>query len=138
MPVWWRSIPLLPAICLLALFFVGPILWAFYGSFTNMALTGPHAQSVDFVGLDNFAYLLTRPSFHLVIFQSCLFAVTAVIMKAFIGFILAHLMHNIRGSNERIWRGLLLVPWVIPLSLSTLTWWWLFDPEVSFQEVLVG
>ncbi len=84
-----------------------------------------------FVGLDNFAFLLTRHSFQLVIFQSCLFAITAVVMKAVIGFIVAHLMHNIRGRNQRIWRGLLLVPWVIPLALSTLTWWWLFDPSYS-------
>ena len=65
------------------------------------------------------------------IFQSCLFAVTAVIFKALFGFILAHLMHNIPGKNQRIWRGLLLVPWVIPLALSTLTWWWMFDPSYS-------
>jgi len=85
----------------------------------------------NFVGFDNFAFMLSRPSFQLVIFQSCFFAVTAVILKAFLGFVLAHLMHNIRGRNERVWRGLLLVPWVIPLSLSTLTWWWLFDPSYS-------
>jgi multiple sugar transport system permease protein len=66
-----------------------------------------------------------------VIFQSCLFAITAVVLKALIGFILAHLMHNIPGKNQRIWRGLLLVPWVIPLALSTLTWWWMFDPSYS-------
>lgn len=93
----------------------------------------------NFVGLDNFAFMLSRPSFQLVIFQSVLFAVTAVILKAFLGFVLAHLMHNIRGRNERVWRGLLLVPWVIPLSLSTLTWWWLFDPSYSaFNWTLKG
>jgi multiple sugar transport system permease protein len=48
-----------------------------------------------------------------------------------IGFTLANLMHNIPGTNQRIWRGLLLVPWVIPLALSTLTWWWMFDPSYS-------
>ncbi len=65
------------------------------------------------------------------IFQSCLFAITAVVCKALIGFVLAHLMHNIHGGKQRIWRGLLLVPWVIPLALSTLTWWWMFDPSYS-------
>jgi multiple sugar transport system permease protein len=40
-------------------------------------------------------------------------------------------MHNLSGTNQRIWRGLLLVPWVIPLALSTLTWWWMFDPSYS-------
>jgi multiple sugar transport system permease protein len=88
-------------------------------------------KMVNFVGFDNFIFLLSRHSFQLVIFQSCLFAITAVIMKALLGFIIAHLMHNIRGKNQRIWRGLLLVPWVIPLALSTLTWWWLFDPSYS-------
>ena len=94
-------------------------------------------KMTQFVGLDNFAFLLKRNTFQLVIFQSCFFAVSAVILKAMIGFMLAHLMHNIPGSNQRIWRGLLLVPWVIPLALSTLGWWWLFDPSYSaFNWVL--
>ena len=102
-----------------------------YPTFYAIFLSLLDRKMVKFVGLDNFIFLLQRPSFHLVIFQSCLFAITAVIMKALLGFILAHLMHNIRGKNQRIWRGLLLVPWVIPLALSTLTWWWLFDPSYS-------
>ena len=103
---------------------VYPTFYAIYLSMLNRRMT-------EFVGLDNFAFMLSRDSFQLVVFQSVLFAVTAVVMKATLGFILAHLMHNIRGANQRIWRGLLLVPWVIPLALSTLTWFWLFDPSYS-------
>jgi len=102
-----------------------------YPTFYAVFLSMLDRRMNNFVGFDNFAFMLSRPSFQLVIFQSVLFAVTAVILKAFLGFVLAHLMHNIRGRNERVWRGLLLVPWVIPLSLSTLTWWWLFDPSYS-------
>ena len=102
-----------------------------YPTFYAIFLSMLDRKMENFVGLNNFIYLLNRPSFQLVIFQSCLFAVTAVVMKATLGFVLAHLMHNIRGKNQRIWRGLLLVPWVIPLSLSTLSWWWLFDPSYS-------
>src|SRR4029079_8299792 len=98
-----------------------------YPTFYAVFLSMLDRKMNEFVGLDNYIFLLSRPSFQLVIFQSCLFAITAVMLKALIGFVLAHLMHNIRGKNQRIWRGLLLVPWVIPLSLSTLTWWWLFD-----------
>jgi multiple sugar transport system permease protein len=50
---------------------------------------------------------------------------------ALLGFILAHLMHNIPGRKQRVYRGLLLLPWVIPAAMSTLTWWWLFDPSYS-------
>ncbi len=114
----------LPLILLVATFVIYPAFYAIYLSMLNKKMTA-------FVGLDNFAFLLKRHTFQLVIFQSCLFAVTAVVMKAFLGFILAHLMHNIPSGNQKIWRGLLLVPWVIPLALSTLTWWWMFDPSYS-------
>jgi multiple sugar transport system permease protein len=114
----------LPLILLIAGFVVYPAFYALYLSMLNKKMTA-------FVGFGNFAFLLKRHTFQLVIFQSCLFAITAVVAKAVIGFILAHLMHNIPGKNQRIWRGLLLVPWVIPLALSTLTWWWMFDPSYS-------
>ena len=114
----------LPLILLIAGFVIYPAFYAIYLSMLNKKMTA-------FVGFGNFAFLLKRHTFQLVIFQSCLFAVTSVVLKALIGFILAHLMHNIPGTNQRIWRGLLLVPWVIPLALSTLTWWWMFDPSYS-------
>src|SRR4051812_9109439 len=114
----------LPLILLVAAFVIYPAFYAIYLSMLNKKMTA-------FVGLSNFQFLLKRHTFQLVIFQSCLFAVTAVVLKAIIGFVLAHLMHNIPGKNQRVWRGLLLVPWVIPLALSTLTWWWMFDPSYS-------
>jgi multiple sugar transport system permease protein len=114
----------LPLILLVAGFVIYPAFYAIYLSMLNKKMTA-------FVGLNNFAFLLKRNTFQLVIYQSVLFAVTAVVLKAIIGFMLAHLMHNIPGKNQKIWRGLLLVPWVIPLALSTLTWWWMFDPSYS-------
>jgi len=123
------------AMCLPLLAVVGglvvyPTAYAVYLSMLNKKMT-------RFVGLDNFVFLLGRPTFQGVIFQSVLFAVTAVVLKALLGFVLAHLMLNIPGRQQRIWRGLLLVPWVIPLAMSTLGWWWLFDPSYSaFNWVL--
>lgn len=101
-----------------------PTLFGIYLSMLNRRMT-------EFIAFDNFVFLLGRNTFQMVLFQSCMFAVSAVILKALLGFILAHLMHNISGRYERVWRGLLLVPWVIPLSLSTLSWWWLLDPSYS-------
>ena len=63
--------------------------------------------------------------------QSCIFAITAVLFKALIGFIVAHFVHNIPAKGQRKWRGMLLVPWVIPPAMSTLAWLWLFDPSYS-------
>ncbi len=122
----------LPLILLIVGLVIYPAFYAIYLSMLNKHMT-------QFVGLGNFAFLLRRSTFRLVIFQSCLFAITAVFAKALIGFTLAHLMHNLPAANQRIWRGLLLVPWVIPLAISTLGWWWLFDPSYSaFNWILSG
>jgi multiple sugar transport system permease protein len=122
----------LPLILLIFGLVIYPALYAIYLSLLNKRMT-------QFVGLGNFAFLFHRSTFRLVIFQSCLFAISAVLAKALIGFTLAHLMHNLPSKNQRIWRGLLLVPWVIPLAISTLGWWWLFDPSYSaFNWVLSG
>jgi hypothetical protein len=40
-------------------------------------------------------------------------------------------VHNIPAKGQRKWRGMLLVPWVIPGAMSTLAWQWLFDPSYS-------
>jgi multiple sugar transport system permease protein len=114
----------MPLILMIAGLIVYPAIYAIYLSLMDKHLT-------KFVGVGNFAFLFRRDTFRLVIFQSCLFAITAVVLKALTGFILAHLMHNIPGRHQRLWRGLLLVPWVIPLAMSTLTWWWMFDPSYS-------
>ena len=83
------------------------------------------------VGFDNFLFLFGRDTFWMVVRQSVLFAVTAVIFKSIIGFVVAHFVHNIPAKGQRKWRGMLLVPWVIPPAMSTLAWLWLFDPSYS-------
>jgi multiple sugar transport system permease protein len=84
-----------------------------------------------FVGLGNFAFLVSRDSFWMVVYQTCLFAVCAVFFKALIGFALAHVVHNLPTRGQRKWRAMLLVPWVIPPAMSTLAWRLLFDPSFS-------
>ncbi len=101
-----------------------PFVYAIYLSMLNKRMT-------RFIGLDNFSFLLTRETFWAVFWQSVIFAVGAVIAKALIGFILAHVLHALPAKGQRKWRGLLLVPWVIPPAISTLAWWWLFDPSYS-------
>ena len=95
----------------------------------NLAMLNKSMQ--HFVGFDNFTFLFKRNTFWMVVEQSCLFAVTAVMFKAMIGFVVAHFVHNIPDKGQRKWRGMLLVPWVIPPAMSTLAWLWLFDPSYS-------
>ena len=114
----------LPLIAIVAGLIVYPAFYSIYLSMLSKAQT-------KFVGLGNFSFLLTRDVFWMVVEQSAIFAISAVFFKALIGLITAHLVNNLPAKGQRKWRGMLLVPWVIPLALSTLGWWWMFDPTHS-------
>jgi multiple sugar transport system permease protein len=102
-----------------------------YPTFYSLHLATLNKSMKKFVGLGNFEFLFTRETFWLVVESSVVFAVSAVIVKAIMGFIIAHLVHIIPAKGQKKWRGMLLVPWVIPPAMSTLAWLWLFDPSYS-------
>jgi multiple sugar transport system permease protein len=122
----------LPLMVLILTLVAYPAGYAVYLAMLNKGMT-------RFVGFGNFDFLFGRETFWMVVYQSCLFAITAVIFKAIIGFVVAHFVHNIPSKGQRKWRGMLLVPWVIPPAMSTLAWLWLFDPSYSaFNWILAG
>ena len=122
----------LPLILVIALLVLYPALFSIHLAMLNKSME-------HFVGFDNFTFLFTRDTFWMVVKQSVIFAVTAVVFKALIGFCVAHFVHNIPAKGQRKWRGMLLVPWVIPPAMSTLAWLWLFDPSYSaFNWILQG
>src|SRR5215213_9977951 len=114
----------LPLILLILLLVLYPALYSIHLATLNKSME-------RFVGFGNFLFLFKRETFWMVVQQSCIFAITAVVFKAIIGFFVAHFVHNIPAKGQRKWRGMLLVPWVIPPAMSTLAWLWLFDPSYS-------
>ncbi len=83
----------LPLIVVIGGLVAWPAGYAIYLSMLNRRMT-------QFIGFTNFEILLESDSFRMVIFQSMFFAITAVILKALIGFWLAHMLHHIptKGS----------------------------------------
>jgi multiple sugar transport system permease protein len=121
----------LPLILLLTVLVFYPFLYSLHLATLNKSME-------RFVGFGNFLFLFKRETFWMVVQQSCIFAITAVIFKALIGFIVAHFVHVIPNKGQRKWRGMLLVPWVIPPAMSTLAWLWLFDPSYSAFNWILG
>ena len=121
----------LPLIAVIGGLVAWPAFYAMYLATLNRRMT-------TFIGLENFSILLDSETFRMVIWQSCFFAITAVLLKALIGFWLAHMLHHIPTKGQRKWRGMLLVPWVIPPALSTLGWWWMFEPSYSSINWLIN
>ena len=121
------TLAFLLCIPLLALI-IGLIVYPF---FYSLFLSTLNKKETRFVWLANYLFLFTRDTFWMVVRQSMLFTLTAVFFKALIGFIMAHLIDVLPSKRQRLWRGLALIPWVMPPALSTLGWWWLFEPSYS-------
>jgi multiple sugar transport system permease protein len=88
----------LPLILLVALLVLYPALYSIHLATLNKSME-------SFVGFGNFLFLFKRETFWMVVQQSCIFAITAVVFKALIGFVVAHFVHNIPARGQRKWRG---------------------------------
>ena len=118
---YWMVLPLFALIVGLVVY---PFVYSVFLSMMNKAET-------QFVGLKNYVRLINYPTFWLVTYNSFLFTLTAVFFKASLGLALAMILNNLPFSGQRVWRGVSLIPWVMPLALSSMGWWWIFEPTHS-------
>jgi multiple sugar transport system permease protein len=109
-----------------------------YPFFYSIYLSLLNKRETAFVGLANFRYLMTVDTFWMVVRMSFLFTGLAVLWKATLGFTLALVIHTLPQRGQRIWRGLCLIPWVMPLALSSLGWWWIYEPTHSALNWLLA
>jgi len=117
------------AMCLPLLALIGGLVA--YPFFYSIYLSMLNKRETAFIGLENFRYLLTMDTFWMVVRMSFLFTFLAVLWKAVLGFTLAVVIHALPARGQRIWRGISLIPWVMPLALSSLGWWWIYEPTHS-------
>jgi multiple sugar transport system permease protein len=122
---------LTPAALLLALFFMGPALWALASSFTNRALVGIDAANPRFVGLDNYARLLSDPEFGRVILNSIVFVIGSAIIGQFVlGLFLALLLDHAQRRGflaTNLVYGAVLLGWITPVIIAGFLWVAMFD-----------
>ena len=130
-----RSATLALVLCLPLILLLGGLV--LYPFLVSIHLAMLNKSETRFVGLGNYLFLFKRDTFWMVVRQSMLFTVTAVLLKTALGFFLALQINNLPVRRQRLWRGLFLIPWVIPAALSTLGWLWLFEPTLGvFNAVL--
>ena len=82
------------------------------------------------IGLDNFQRLLTSSIFLQTLQNSIVFTALALGLKTVFGMALALLLFRITVF-KRVIRGAVLLPFIVPTALSTLVWWWMFEPLYS-------
>ncbi len=118
---YWMILPLLALV-------IGLVVYPF---FYSIYLTFQDKSGREFVGLSNFKRLVNHSTFWLVVGNSFRFTLIAVFFKAALGLALALILNNLPFGGQRLWRGVCLLPWVMPLALSCFGWWWVFEPTHS-------
>jgi multiple sugar transport system permease protein len=117
---------MLPAAAFLILFLAYPLGLGVWLSFTDARL----GRGGEFVGLENYGFLIDDPTFWLTVFNTILYTTVASTIKFAIGLYLALLL-NERLPFKAIIRAIVLIPFIVPTVLSAIAFWWLFDPQFS-------
>jgi multiple sugar transport system permease protein len=114
---------LAPSLVLLALFVVGPVIWAVFVSFTNQRLTGIEAVAPRFVGTGNYTRLLADDDFWQALGRSAVFVVASGLVGQFVLGLVAALAlarSDVRGKG--MFSALILLALVVPESVAALAW----------------
>lgn len=126
-----------PALAIFLLFFIYPIGYMVYLSFTSWNLISP---TKTFVGLDNYHELFSSDDFVQVMLNTISYTALSVALALLISFFLA-LWLNRQGSRYRFAQGAIFSPYIISLVSVSLLWMWMMDPQyglLNFGLSLVG
>ncbi|MEU8804414.1 sugar ABC transporter permease [Spirillospora sp. NPDC048819] len=128
-----------PALVLVAVFLVFPALWTLYLGATDYRLTGIAASDPRFVGVDNYADVLTDEDFHRSLWLTLQFVVgSAVIGQTVLGFAIAWVLRDRSGPVRRLVEGLVLLAWILPSSVIAFLWIALLDRDGGTLNALLG
>ncbi|HEX6235173.1 MAG TPA: sugar ABC transporter permease [Jiangellaceae bacterium] len=124
---WWLAGP---AFVVLLAVTAYPILLAVYESLFKYRLTDPDAR--EFVGLRNYAIILTDPVWWRAIGVTLLVVVVTVAIELVLGFALAMVMHRALRVLRPAIRTAILIPYAIITVVSAFAWLYAFQLDSGF------
>ena len=134
---WWQTatarrlsfgyLLLAPAALYVMLLVGAPFLFSLWLAVSDANVGEPVAR---FVGLENFRAAWEMDTYWIALRNSVLFLVVAAIFKTLLGTSLAFLLlQNFRG--KKLIRGLVVIPFTLPVAISVLSWKWMYDSQFS-------
>lgn len=122
-----------PAILLLIVFFLIPVLLAFALAFTNARLISP--RPAEFIGFENFTFLFSDPVFWASLRNTLIFGIFVVPLQAGLALALALLVNaKVRGTN--FFRTVYFLPVVTSMVVVSLLWRFMYQPDGLVNQVL--
>ena len=127
----WRL--LAPALVLETALVLGPLLIAVYYSLHNVRFF----QIRRFIGLDNYARVLTSPDVLNALWVTAVFSAFALVLTFVLGFALAVWLER-DGRFATLMRAVVLVPYMIAMLVGSMLLKWLFSQEAGLSTLALG
>jgi multiple sugar transport system permease protein len=119
--------PLAPAALYVLLLVGAPFLFSLYLAVSDANVGDPVA---NFIGLENFRAAWEMDTYWIALQNSVVFFVVAAILKSLLGTSLAFLLLQ-EFPGKKLIRGLVVIPFTLPIAISVLAWKWMYDSQFS-------
>ncbi len=130
-------LPLAPALVLIAVFMVGPVLWSVWIAFTNETLTGSASVNSHFTGLDNFTRLFGDDAFTGSLVRTLVFVLfSAVLGQNVLGLLIALVLRGKNRVVRGVVNGVVIAAWVVPEVVAAACWFSFLDEKGTLNSVL--
>lgn len=118
---------LLPAVILVFVTIIFPIVLAFFLSFNKATITGM-GISANFTGLSNYTYVFKYPLFWESLRTTSYFTFVSLSIELVLGTLIALLLNKDFIGNK-ILRAIVLLPWAVPTVVNARMWQWILAGE---------
>jgi len=118
---------LAPAALYVLLLVGAPFVFSLYLAVSDANVGDPVAT---FIGLENFRSALEMDVFWTALRNSVVFLVVAAVFKSLLGTSLAFLLLQ-DFPGKKLIRGLVVIPFTLPIAISVLAWKWMYDSQFS-------
>ena len=123
---------LLPALALLSLFFLYPLINVFWMSFHKWPVFG----KPKWLGLDNFYFVLTEPNFWMALKFTLYYTLTVTPMLFIVAFVSA-LICNAKMFGTTLFRSMYFLPVVMSFATASFIWIWLYSEMYGVLVYLI-
>jgi multiple sugar transport system permease protein len=125
---------IMPAVILLGLVTVYPVLSVLYVSFQRRLLIFDISK---FIGIENYRFLITDDRFWNAFRNTCYFTSLSVVLELLLGLGIA-LILNRTFRLKGIVTAMALVPWAIPTVVSARMWEWMYNTDYGILNHVFG
>tara|TARA_R110002049_G_scaffold223419_3_gene395076 strand:- start:4934 stop:5881 length:948 start_codon:yes stop_codon:yes gene_type:complete len=125
-----------PTVFLLLAVNIFPLIWTIRLSFTNFRVNRPN-NDVEFVGLENYARILTDPDIWATMQATAHFLIWTIALQVLIGFTLAYLINKKFRGND-LWTTIIVFPMMLSPAVVGNFWTFLYQPQIGLFNYVIA